>query len=112
LRQKKAVLCRWPKESRAAVSLEGIHGSIYLLKLEPYCHGWLQVLKDELNLWIDDLDVDFDPQYCICGYHYKNEYGEEYVEFHVDMNKFIHQEASRRYKFGGTTNSQVKDEEF
>jgi hypothetical protein len=84
----------------------------YLLRLEPYCHRWLQVSKDELDLWIDDLDINFDPQYCVCGYHYENENGEDYVEFHVDTNDFVHQEASRRYVFGGTTSIRVKDEEF
>jgi hypothetical protein len=42
----------------------------YLLKLEPCCHQWLQVSKDELNLWIHGKDIDFDLQYYVCGYHY------------------------------------------
>jgi hypothetical protein len=100
LHQEKVVLCRWPQASQAAVSSEGIHGRIFI---EAYCHRWLQVSKDELNLWIDDLDIHFDPQCCICDYHYENKNGEEYVEFHVDTNKFVHQEAPRLYEFGKTT---------
>jgi hypothetical protein len=41
----------------------------HLLKLEPYCHGWLRVSKDELNLWINDKDIDFDLQYYVYGFH-------------------------------------------
>jgi hypothetical protein len=44
----------------------------YLLKLEPYCHQCLQLSKDELNMWIHDKDIDFDPQHYVCGYHYEN----------------------------------------
>lgn len=84
----------------------------YLLKLEPNCHWWLQVSKDQLKLWINDKDFDFDLQHYIYGHHYENENEEQYVEFHVDANKFVHQLASRRYEFGGTTNIRVKDEEF
>jgi hypothetical protein len=61
----------------------------YLLKLDPYCNQWLQVSKDELNLWIHDKDIDFDRQYYVCGYHYENENEEQYVEFHVDTNEFL-----------------------
>jgi hypothetical protein len=65
-----------------------------------------------MNRWILDKEIDFDSQYYTCGYHYENENEEEYVEFHVDTNEFVHQEASRRYKFGGTTSIRVKNEEF
>jgi hypothetical protein len=29
----------------------------HLLKLEPCCHRWLQVVEDQVNDWIDDPDV-------------------------------------------------------
>jgi hypothetical protein len=85
----------------------------YLLKLEPYwCHQWLQVSKDQLNLCIEDKHMDFNQQYCICGHHHDNN-DEEYVEFRIDMtNEVVQQEASRQHEFGITTNIQVKDDEF
>jgi hypothetical protein len=39
-----------------------------LLKLEPHCHRWLQVLEHEVNEWIDDPDVNFNKQRVRCGH--------------------------------------------
>jgi hypothetical protein len=84
----------------------------YLLNLEPYCHRWIQVSKAQLYMWFTDQEINFDRQYYSCGYHYENEDGDEYIKFHVDTNEFIHEEASRRFEFGGTTSIRVKGEVF
>jgi hypothetical protein len=47
-------------------------------------------------MWYTDKEINFDRQYYSCGYHYENEDGDEYVEFHVDTNEFIHEEASSK----------------
>ncbi len=84
----------------------------YLLKLEPYCHRWLQVTEHEVNKWIEDPGVNFDKQYVRCGHSYEDDDGWAMLEFHVDTNEFIFEEASRRHEFGGTTSIRVKDEVF
>jgi hypothetical protein len=38
--------------------------------------------------------------------------GDENIELHVDTNKFIYEEASRQFEFGGTTIIRVKGEVF
>jgi hypothetical protein len=44
--------------------------------------------------------------------HCGNKNKEEYVNFHVDTNKFVHKEAFWRYDFGGSTSIRVKAKEL
>jgi hypothetical protein len=37
----------------------------------------------------------------IASYSYDDEQGTKYLEFHVDTCKFLHEEANRRFPYGG-----------
>ena len=66
-----------------------------------------------MNEWIDDPDVNFNKQRVRCGHSHDDDDGwAMLLEFHVDTNEFIFEEASRRHEFGGTTRIRVKDEVF
>jgi hypothetical protein len=80
------------------------------LKLEPRCHRWLQVSKDQVSEWIDDPEVNFDKQCERCGHSCDDEEGWAMLELHVDASEFVFDEASRRHEFGGMTSIRVKDE--
>jgi hypothetical protein len=72
-----------------------------LLKLEPHCHRWLQVTKDETNKWVDDPDVNFDRQHVPCGHSCDDDCGWAMLEFHADINELNVEEALRQHECGG-----------
>jgi glutathione peroxidase-family protein len=70
------------------------------------------VSQHELNEWITNPDTDFDEQCTICGHDCDDDEGVAMLEFHVDINKFIHKEATRRHELGETTSVRVRFKVF
>jgi hypothetical protein len=67
-----------------------------------------------VNKWIDDPDVNFDRKHVLRGHSCDDDDDDDdrwaMLEFHVDANELIFEEAWRFHDFGGTTSIRVKDE--
>jgi hypothetical protein len=71
----------------------------YLKIIEPRCHRWIQLPETEVQELIQDETLE--EKYLIASYSYDDEQGIKHLEFHVDTCGFLHEEANRRYPYGG-----------
>jgi hypothetical protein len=63
---------------------------LYLSKLEPRTHRWIQATKEAVDKWKAENKTLEDVN---CGYHYCSADNVEMVEFHVDDYDFLHDVA-------------------
>ena len=65
----------------------------------PRCHCWIQLSETEVQELIQDETLE--EKYLIASYSYDDEQGIKHLEFHVETCGFLHEEANRRYPYGG-----------